>query len=67
MPKHPEPPVDLWDDIEFMSPEQFDPPTPQQIRREAILADMMSKWVDEYEASLEPLREDWLVEPWYVQ
>jgi len=48
------------DDIEFMTPEEFDVPTPAQIQREQTTAIMMDLWVQEYNERMGPRRLDWL-------
>ena len=55
----------IHDDIEFMTPEQFDPPTEHQLAREARTAKVMDMWVQDYNERMEAKRESWLNEPHY--
>lgn len=56
----------VHDDIEFMTPKDFDPPTPQDLGRERQTALMMDKWADEYEERMCEVRNLWLVERWEI-
>jgi hypothetical protein len=52
------------EDIEFMTPQEFDGPTPEQLERERKLAKAMALWADEYEDRMYEARNLWLVEEW---
>jgi len=53
----------ITEDIEFMTPREFDPPTLQDIERERQLSVAMNLWVEEYNERLQPQRDQWLNEP----
>ncbi len=55
----------ITEDIEFMTPRDFDIPTPAVIHRERMLAARMNDWVEDYNAEMESKRSNWLVEKWY--
>lgn len=52
----------LWisEDILFMTPSDFDVPTPDAIRREQVAAQAMALWADNYQDVMEPRRLRWL-------
>ena len=53
------------DDIEFMTPQEFDPPTAEDLERERQLAAAMNLWVDDYNERMQAKREAWMNEPHY--
>jgi len=55
-------PLHIHDDIEFMTPAEFDIPTPQDLERERQLAAAMDLWVEDYNERLEPSRQQWLAD-----
>lgn len=55
----------VHDDIQFMTPDEFDIPTPKDLERERQLAAAMLLWVDEYNERLEAKRVEWLNQPYY--
>jgi hypothetical protein len=56
--------ITLWvnEDIEWYTPEEFDPPTPQNIERERQLAAAMNLWVEDYNERMVVKRNRWLNE-----
>ena len=54
--------ITLWvnEDIYWMTPKEFDPPTTQDIERERQLAASMNLWVEDYNERLQPSRDAWL-------
>ena len=54
----------LWvsEDIQFMTPASFDIPSPEDIRREQVAAKAMTRWADEYQDRMQPVRDGWLQE-----
>lgn len=50
----------IHDDIEFMTPEEFDPPSLQDIIREENTAKAMALWADDYDRSMGVQRQSWL-------
>lgn len=52
----------LWvhDDIEFLKPKDFDPPTVQDLERERLTAHMMDLWVQEYNEKMQTERDNWV-------
>ena len=61
------PSITLWvtDDIEFVTVQDFDPPTARDLRREVQTARMMDLWVEEYNERMAPQRQRWLNEVHY--
>jgi hypothetical protein len=53
--------ITLWvqEDIEWYTPQEFDPPTLQDIERERQLSAVMNLWVEDYNERMQPSREAW--------
>ena len=64
MPKHLT--LHVNDDIEFMTPLEFDKPSPDEIERAQVVASTLDKWIDSYEAKMQARRERWANEPWHT-
>ena len=60
--------ITLWvnEDIQWYTPEEFDPPTPMDIERERQLSASMNLWVEDYNERMVGTRSRWLNEPYTV-
>lgn len=56
----------ITEDIEFMTPLEFDPPTPRDLERERQLSVAMSLWAEDYNERMAPVRDSWMNEVWNV-